>query len=111
MGLAKAGVSAPCGSPRRHPPQAPRTRPPGRLAPLSGPNAPRWHTLAGVRSPALIRELTKAEFLAELDLLVAIYAAAMSPDPADVPGRRQIMQRHAGNRGFSAITVSADQGS
>lgn len=63
-----------------------------------------------MRSPALIRELAQAEFLAELDLLVAIYAAAMSPDPADVPGRRNIMQRHAGNRGFSAITVSADHG-
>jgi GNAT superfamily N-acetyltransferase len=66
-----------------------------------------WHTLAGVRSAAVIRELGRAGFLAELDALVAVYAAAMNADPADVPGRRHIMQRHAGNPEFRALTASA----
>jgi GNAT superfamily N-acetyltransferase len=56
----------------------------------------------------VIRELGQADFLAELDALVTVYTAAMSPDPADVPGRRQIMQRHAAHPGFRALAASAD---
>jgi ribosomal protein S18 acetylase RimI-like enzyme len=59
-----------------------------------------------VASPAVIRELDRADFLAELDALVAIYAAAMNPHPAEMLGRRHIMRRHAGNPGFRALAAS-----
>ncbi len=55
---------------------------------------------------ALIRELSRTEFLAGLDALLAIYAAAMRPDPAHLPGRLSIMERHAGQPGFRAILVT-----
>jgi GNAT superfamily N-acetyltransferase len=58
----------------------------------------------------VIRELGPAAFLAELGELVAVYAAAMNPSSADLPGRRSIMERHAGNPGFRALAVSADPG-
>jgi ribosomal protein S18 acetylase RimI-like enzyme len=74
---------------------------------LPRPLAARWHTLAAVRTPVVVREIGLAGFLAELDPLVGIYAAAMDPDPADLPGRRHIMQRHASYPGFRALAVSA----
>jgi ribosomal protein S18 acetylase RimI-like enzyme len=54
----------------------------------------------------LIRELSRAEFLGSLDELLAVYAAAMLPDPVQLPGRLAIMERHAGYAGFRAITVT-----
>lgn len=63
-----------------------------------------------MRSPGVVCELDPAGFLARLDDLVAIYAAAMRPDPADLPGRRYIMQRHAANPDFRALVVSEWQG-
>jgi ribosomal protein S18 acetylase RimI-like enzyme len=54
------------------------------------------------------QELSQAAFVAELDALTAVYQAAMSPDPAQLPGRRSIMERHAGYRGFRALAVTAD---
>lgn len=56
----------------------------------------------------MIRELGPASFLAELGALTAVYAAAMNPAPDDLPGRRSIMERHAGHGGFRAVVVSAD---
>ena len=72
-----------------------------------------WHTLAPVRgntsrgntSP---RELSRAAFVAELDALTAVYLAAMRSDPALLPGRRSIMERHATYDGFRALAVTAD---
>jgi ribosomal protein S18 acetylase RimI-like enzyme len=61
-----------------------------------------------VHSPAVIRELGQAPFLAELAELMAVYAAAMSPAADDLPGRRSIMERHAGNPGFRALAASAE---
>ena len=54
------------------------------------------------------RELSRTAFLAELDALTAVYLAAMRPDPAQLPGRRSIMQRHASYDGFRALAVTAD---
>jgi ribosomal protein S18 acetylase RimI-like enzyme len=68
-------------------------------------------TLAGVPGPALLRELTASDFLSQLDALLAVYAAAMLPDPAFLPGRLSIMERHAGNPGFRAVAVTAPQAS
>jgi ribosomal protein S18 acetylase RimI-like enzyme len=45
--------------------------------------------------------------VAELDALIAVYQAAMRPDPAQLPGRHSIMQRHASYRGFRALAVRA----
>ena len=46
--------------------------------------------------------------MAELNALTSVYQAAMRPDPAQLPGRRSIMQRHATYYGFRALTVTAD---
>jgi ribosomal protein S18 acetylase RimI-like enzyme len=59
-----------------------------------------------VPGDALIRELSRSEFLSDLDALLAIYAAAMRPEPAHLPGRLSIMERHAGYPGFRAIVVT-----
>ena len=45
--------------------------------------------------------------MAELDALIAVYQAAMRPDPAQLPGRHSIMQRHASYRGFRALAARA----
>jgi ribosomal protein S18 acetylase RimI-like enzyme len=60
-----------------------------------------------VPGPALLRELSRTEFLSELDTLLAVYAAAMLPDPAYLPGRLSIMERHAAHPGFQAIVATA----
>lgn len=52
-------------------------------------------------------ELDRAGFLARVDGMSAVYAAAMRPDPAYLPGRRSIMERHAGYAGFRALAVTA----
>ena len=56
---------------------------------------------------ALLRELGQADFRAELDDLVAVYAAAMRPEAAQLPGRLSIMERHAGYPAFKCIAASA----
>lgn len=53
------------------------------------------------------RELSTAGFVAEIDRLTAIYAAAMRADPAQLPGRRTIMERHTQHADFRAIVVTA----
>lgn len=52
------------------------------------------------------RELDTVGFVAEIDRLNAVYAAAMRPDPAHLPGRRAIMERHAGHPDFCALAVT-----
>jgi ribosomal protein S18 acetylase RimI-like enzyme len=69
---------------------------------------PAWHTLAAVQCSIPLRELSRAAFVAELDALTGVYEAAMRPDPAQLPGRRSIMQRHATYQGFRALVVTAD---
>lgn len=49
----------------------------------------------------------KARFLAELDTLVEVYAAAMRPPREQVPGRRAIMERHTQFPSFRAVVVTA----
>jgi len=69
---------------------------------------PAWHTLAAVHGHTLLTELSRAAFVAELDALTAVYLAAMRPDPAQLPGRRSIMERHVTYDGFRALAVTAD---
>ena len=64
-------------------------------------------TLARVPGPAQLRELSQPEFLTELETLLAIYAAAMQPEPAYLPGRVAIMERHASYQGFTALVALA----
>jgi ribosomal protein S18 acetylase RimI-like enzyme len=71
------------------------------------PAGPAWHTLAAVRCSIVAQELSRDAFVAELDALIAVYQAAMRPDPAQLPGRHSIMQRHASYRGFRALAVTA----
>jgi ribosomal protein S18 acetylase RimI-like enzyme len=56
------------------------------------------------------RELSTAGFVAEIDRLTAIYGAAMRADPAQLPGRRTIMERHTQHADFRAIVVTANAG-
>jgi ribosomal protein S18 acetylase RimI-like enzyme len=49
--------------------------------------------------------LGSAQFLANLEACVRVYAAAMNPPEQQLPGRQSIMERHAGYRGFRAIAA------
>jgi ribosomal protein S18 acetylase RimI-like enzyme len=80
---------------------------PARAAAFAGQSAWPATTLIGVPGPALLHELSRTDFLTELDALLAVYAAAMLPDPAYLPGRLSIMERHAGHPGFRAIVATA----
>jgi ribosomal protein S18 acetylase RimI-like enzyme len=58
-----------------------------------------------VPTTTLLRELGPAEFLGELDSLIAIYADAMTADPGLLPGRRELMRRHASYPSFRALAA------
>jgi len=58
-----------------------------------------------VRRGPELREFGRARFLAELDGLLALYAAAMRPPPEQVPGRRAIMERHTQFPSFRCVAV------
>lgn len=60
-------------------------------------------------TPAGLEELDGPAFTRRLDAFLAVYADAMRPPPEQLPGRRQIMLRHAAYDGFRCLTVS-DQG-
>ncbi len=55
-----------------------------------------------------LRELSPAEFLGELDSLLAIYADAMAAEPGLLPGRRELMRRHAGYPAFRAVAARTE---
>jgi GNAT superfamily N-acetyltransferase len=48
-------------------------------------------------------DLGPAEFLGQIEVLLAIYADAMDADAAVLPGRRELMRRHAGYPEFKAL--------
>jgi ribosomal protein S18 acetylase RimI-like enzyme len=56
----------------------------------------------------VIRELGPAAFLAEINELMAVYAAAMNAASGDLPVRRSIMERHSSDPDFRAVAVSAE---
>ena len=60
-----------------------------------------------MQQAAGVTELGKSGFLAAIDDLVAIYAAAMGAGPDELPSRRAIMERHAANPGFRALIVTS----
>jgi GNAT superfamily N-acetyltransferase len=58
-------------------------------------------------TPAALSALGPAEFIDELDSLLAVYASAMGAAPAQLPGRRDLMRRHAGHPSFRALIARA----
>ena len=54
-----------------------------------------------------IFELSRTDFLSTVGEFLAIYAAAMGAEPAELPTRQAIMERHARNPGFRALAVSS----
>jgi ribosomal protein S18 acetylase RimI-like enzyme len=81
-----------------------RARNPTRSVPGSSSKLARMR-----RTPVVsVAELSPAEFIARLDQLVAVYAAAMRPPPELLAGRRAIMAGHAANPGFRALAVTDD---
>jgi ribosomal protein S18 acetylase RimI-like enzyme len=60
-----------------------------------------------VQDAIAIGELNRTDFLATIDDFLAIYAAAMGADAAELPSRRAIMERHSGSPDFRALAVTA----
>lgn len=58
-------------------------------------------------SKVWVAELEPGQFVARLQQLVSVYAAAMQASPGQLAGRRSIMTGHAANPGFRAL-VAAD---
>ena len=56
---------------------------------------------------ATLLQLGTGEFLGDIDVMLDIYADAMDADAALLPGRRELMRRHAGYPGFRALQVLA----
>jgi ribosomal protein S18 acetylase RimI-like enzyme len=65
------------------------------------------HTLGRVPATLHLAELDPGRFLARLETLTGIYAAAMGVPAAQLPGRKAIMERHAGYPGFRAVAATA----
>ena len=72
---------------------------------------PPARTLARVRAGPELLEFGKARFLAELGVLINVYAAAMQPPQHQLPGRRAIMERHAGFPSFRCVAMTLPDGS
>src|SRR5215470_19827535 len=56
---------------------------------------------------AALSDLGPREFLGSIDVLVGIYADAMDADAGLLPGRRELMRRHAGYPAFKALQARA----
>src|SRR5215475_2693508 len=65
----------------------------------------RSRTLGGMAITAALCDLGPGEFLGEIDVLLAIYADAMDADATLLPGRRELMRRHAGYPDFKALQM------
>ncbi len=59
-----------------------------------------------MRSGTELLEFGKARFLAELEALIDVYAAAMHPPPLQLPGRKEIMERHASFPSFRCVAMT-----
>lgn len=58
-----------------------------------------------------LHELGAAQFAADLDAYLEIYAAAMAAPRIQLPGRRAIMEQHTGYPSFRAIVVTSPDNS
>jgi ribosomal protein S18 acetylase RimI-like enzyme len=59
-----------------------------------------------MRQTVTFSELGAAEFKPAISEFVSVYAAAMNPQERMLAGRESILQRHAGNPGFRALTAT-----
>jgi GNAT superfamily N-acetyltransferase len=64
-------------------------------------------TLSEMATAAALCDLGPREFLSTIDVLVGIYADAMDADEGLLPGRRELMRRHAGYPAFKALQARA----
>jgi hypothetical protein len=67
----------------------------------------RSRTLSEMATAAAISDLGPREFHRTIDVLVGIYADAMDADVGVLPGRRELMRRHAGYPAFKALLARA----
>ena len=58
----------------------------------------------------MLSELTSRQFLSQLDTYLAIYADAMDADTSTLPGRRELMRRHAACPEFRALAAREADG-
>ena len=58
----------------------------------------------------MLSELNSRQFLSQIDTYLAIYADAMDADPSTLPGRRELMRRHAACPQFRALVTRAADG-
>ena len=72
-----------------------------------GEGHPGSRTLGGMATAAALCDLGPREFLGEVEVLLAIYADAMDADAALLPGRRELMRRHAAYPDFKALQMRA----
>ena len=61
-----------------------------------------------MRRTLSVSELGPGEFVARLDQMIAVYAAAMRPPAEMLPGRRSIMAGHAAHPRFRAFLATED---
>lgn len=59
-----------------------------------------------MRAGPELQDFGKARFHAELGVLINVYAAAMRPPQQQLPGRRAIMERHAGYPSFRCVAMT-----
>jgi ribosomal protein S18 acetylase RimI-like enzyme len=64
--------------------------------------------LARVQPTLSVSELSRGEFAARLDQMIAVYAAAMRPPPEMLAGRRSVMAGHAACPGFHALLATEE---
>jgi GNAT superfamily N-acetyltransferase len=60
-------------------------------------------TLGEMGTATSLTELTSRQFLGEIETSLAIYGDAMAADPVLLPGRRDLMRRHASYPSFRAL--------
>jgi ribosomal protein S18 acetylase RimI-like enzyme len=68
---------------------------------------PASRTLGEMGTAITLSELTSRQFLGQVETALAIYTEAMDADPALLPGRRELMRRHASYPAFRALQVRA----
>jgi GNAT superfamily N-acetyltransferase len=72
------------------------------------PPAIGWsRTLGAMATATVLFDLGPSEFLGQIEVLLAIYADAMGADASVLPGRRELMRRHAGYPEFKALQARA----
>jgi ribosomal protein S18 acetylase RimI-like enzyme len=64
--------------------------------------------LARVQRALTVTELSPGEFVARLNQMITVYAAAMRPPAEMLPGRRSIMAGHATHPEFRALLATED---